>query len=55
MVENVKVTIPLGTITLLFRDIEGSTKLWERASSAMSEALRSHDVIVRDAINAEGG
>ena len=55
MVQNIEMTIPSGTITLLFSDIEGSTKLWERASSAMDEALRRHDVIVRGAIDAERG
>jgi len=55
MVQNIEMTIPSGTITLLFSDIEGSTKLWERASSAMNEALRRHDAIVRGAIDAEGG
>jgi predicted ATPase/class 3 adenylate cyclase len=55
MVQNVDMAIPSGTITLLFSDIEGSTKLWERASSAMDEALRRHDEIVRDAIETESG
>lgn len=55
MVQNVDMAIPSGTITLLFSDIEGSTKLWECASSAMDEALRRHDAIVRDAIDAESG
>jgi predicted ATPase/class 3 adenylate cyclase len=55
MVQNIEMTIPSGTITLLFSDIEGSTKLWERASSAMDEALRRHDAIVRGAIDAESG
>ncbi|HVB50992.1 MAG TPA: adenylate/guanylate cyclase domain-containing protein [Acidimicrobiales bacterium] len=55
MVQNIEMTIPSGTITLLFSDIEGSTKLWERASSAMNEALRRHDAIVRGAIDAESG
>jgi class 3 adenylate cyclase len=28
-------TPPTGTLTFLFTDIEGSTKLWERDSSVM--------------------
>lgn len=47
--------MPSGTVTLLFSDIEASTQLWERSSSAMSEALRRHDEIVRSAIEGEGG
>ncbi len=34
---------PTGTVTFLFTDIEGSTKLWERGTEAMSEALPRHD------------
>jgi predicted ATPase/class 3 adenylate cyclase len=37
---------PTGTVTFLFTDIEGSTKLWERHPEAMSEALARHDAIL---------
>jgi class 3 adenylate cyclase len=47
--------MPSGTVTLLFSDVEASTQLWERFSSAMSEALRRHDEIVRSAIEGEDG
>ena len=30
---------PTGTVTFLFTDIEGSTKLWEQHPEAMQEAL----------------
>ena len=46
---------PTGTLTFLFTDIEGSTKLWERDSSAMQVALARHDEILRDAIEEHGG
>ncbi len=42
-------TPPVGTITFLFTDIEGSTRLWERHPVAMRESLRKHDAIVRAA------
>jgi hypothetical protein len=42
--------LPLGTVTFLFRDLEGSTRLWEECPEAMRDALASHDAIVRDAI-----
>jgi predicted ATPase/class 3 adenylate cyclase len=46
---------PTGTVTFLFTDIEGSTRLWERSPEAMSEALARHDEILRRAIEAQGG
>jgi predicted ATPase/class 3 adenylate cyclase len=38
---------PTGTVTFLFTDIEGSTKLWERYPQAMQRALVRHDEILR--------
>ena len=46
---------PTGTVTFLFTDIEGSTALWQREPSAMSEALARHDALLEDAITANGG
>src|ERR687898_257715 len=46
---------PTGTLTFLFTDIEGSTKLWERDSSVMQLALARHDEILRSAIEERGG
>src|ERR671920_1253843 len=37
---------PTGTVTFLFTDIEGSTKLWEHDAEAMQEALARHDEIL---------
>jgi predicted ATPase/class 3 adenylate cyclase len=34
---------PTGTVTFLFTDIEGSTRLWEQQPEAMSAALARHD------------
>jgi len=48
-------TIPTGTVTFLFTDIEGSTELWERYPQAIQAALARHDAIVRDAIAANDG
>ncbi|HEY2508311.1 MAG TPA: adenylate/guanylate cyclase domain-containing protein [Streptosporangiaceae bacterium] len=47
--------IPTGTVTLLFTDIEGSTRLWEAEQQAMAVALRRHDEILRASIVAAGG
>jgi predicted ATPase/class 3 adenylate cyclase len=49
------VALPSGTVTFLFTDIEGSTRLWETAPEAMQVALERHDVIVRGAIEGHGG
>ena len=46
---------PTGTVTFLFTDIEGSTRLWERDSSAMRSALARHDEVLRSAIESSGG
>jgi predicted ATPase/class 3 adenylate cyclase len=39
--------LPTGNVTFLFTDIEGSTRLWERAAGAMRRALVRHDEILR--------
>ncbi len=41
--------------TFLFTDIEASTRRWEHDAVAMSDASARHDVVVRDAIRANGG
>jgi class 3 adenylate cyclase len=38
---------PTGTLTFLFTDIEGSTRLWERHPQAMQRVLSRHDEILR--------
>ena len=46
---------PTGTLTFLFTDIEGSTRLWEHDAPAMQAALARHDEILRDVIEERGG
>jgi predicted ATPase/class 3 adenylate cyclase len=46
---------PSATLTFLFTDIEGSTRLWEEGAERMGPALARHDAILRDAIEARGG
>ena len=48
-------TPPSGTVTLLFTDIEGSTRLWEEQRAAMQVALPRHDALVRHCIVAHRG
>ncbi len=44
-----------ATVTLLFTDIEGSTRLWEQFPGAMAAALKRHDGLLQSAIEASGG
>ncbi len=46
---------PSGTVTLLFTDVEGSTRLWDAERDAMAAALRRHDQLLRTAIEQAGG
>jgi class 3 adenylate cyclase len=47
--------LPLSTVTFLFTDLEGSTRLWEEHPEAMNAALARHDAILREAIESHGG
>jgi predicted ATPase/class 3 adenylate cyclase len=47
--------LPSGTVTFLFTDLEGSTRLWEDFPDAMQGALARHDALLRDAILARNG
>ncbi len=49
------VALPSGTVTFLFTDIEGSTRLWEADPDAMRASLAAHDAVLRAAIEAHGG
>lgn len=46
---------PTGTVSFLFTDVEGSTRLWETARDAMEANLARHDAIVRNAIESHDG
>ncbi len=47
--------LPSGTVTFLFTDLEGSTRLWEQHRAAMRPALERHDAILRDAVEQHHG
>jgi class 3 adenylate cyclase len=49
------VTAPTGTVTFLFTDIEGSTRLWQRGEEQMRAALARHDELLRSAVAEHGG
>jgi class 3 adenylate cyclase len=48
--------LPAGTVTFLFTDVEGSTKLLrELGAEGYAEALAEHRRILRDAFARHGG
>jgi predicted ATPase/class 3 adenylate cyclase len=47
--------LPSGTVTFLFTDVEGSTKLLERFPASYRDAIASHHTILRDAVDGGGG
>ncbi len=49
------VSAPSGTVTFLFTDIQGSTRLWQDDPAAMEIALKRHDEILRKTINQHNG
>jgi hypothetical protein len=49
------VELPTGTVTFLFTDLEGSTRLWEEQPDAMKDVLARHDAILPEAIEGHGG
>jgi class 3 adenylate cyclase len=48
--------LPTGTVTFLFTDVEGSTRLLhELGAEGYADALAEHRHVIRDACAAEGG
>ena len=45
---------PSGTVTFLFTDIEGSTRLWEERPDEMRALVAEHDERFRTAIEGHG-
>ncbi len=52
---SVQPSIPQGTVTFLFTDIEGSTRMWEQHPRAMQATIARHDALLREAIEGNGG
>ena len=51
----VATTLPEGTITLLFTDIEGSTRLLEEFGDGYGEVLEEHRRLLRDSLTRHNG
>ncbi|MBA2392223.1 MAG: tetratricopeptide repeat protein [Ktedonobacteraceae bacterium] len=47
--------LPIGTITFLFTDIEGSTTRWEKYPQEMAAALALHDALIQQIVEAHEG
>jgi class 3 adenylate cyclase len=47
--------LPTGTVTMLFTDIEGSTRLLQALGERYGDLLADHRRILRDAVAAHGG
>lgn len=47
--------LPQGTVTLLFSDLEGSTRLWEELPQQMGEIIARHDEVIHNAVTSHGG
>src|SRR5439155_22388911 len=50
-----KEDLPSGTVTFLFTDVEGSTRLWEEFPDVMQHAMVRHDELLRDAVESHAG
>lgn len=46
---------PIGEVTLVFTDVQGSTAMWERAPEAMRRVLAAHDAVMRASLLRFGG
>src|SRR5262245_23564410 len=47
--------LPTGTVTFLFTDIEGSTRLLHELGDGYADALDGHRVVLRKAFDHHGG
>src|SRR5690348_8272543 len=47
--------LPTGTVTFLFTDLQGSTRLWEEHPGGMRDSLAQHDAILSEALTTHAG
>jgi predicted ATPase/class 3 adenylate cyclase len=53
--ERSKASLPTGTVTFLFTDIEGSTRLLQRLGDGYKQVLADHARLIRGAVKKAGG
>jgi len=46
---------PSGTVTIVFTDVQDSTKLWDRSPDLMRKVLTAHDAIMRSTLARRAG
>jgi class 3 adenylate cyclase len=51
----IEVELPTGTVTLLFTDIEGSTRMLRSLGDRYGGVLRAHRRILRESVGRHGG
>jgi hypothetical protein len=54
-IEQAAFRLPVGTVTFMLTDVEGSTWLWECAHEAASAAVARHDELLDEAVALHGG
>jgi class 3 adenylate cyclase len=54
-VEQASLHLPVGTVSFMLTDLEGSTRLWESAPEAMALAVARHYELIDAAITRHGG
>ena len=47
--------LPVGTITYMFTDVEGSTRLWQQHPDEMRAVMARHDALLTSAVEANDG
>jgi predicted ATPase/class 3 adenylate cyclase len=48
-------SLPSGTVTFLFTDIEGSTRRWDEFGAAMNEVMAHHDTLLSEIVERHNG
>jgi class 3 adenylate cyclase len=52
---NAAAALPTGTVTFLFTDVEGSTRLWQESAESMAVALARHDELIEGLVAHHNG
>jgi predicted ATPase/class 3 adenylate cyclase/Tfp pilus assembly protein PilF len=47
--------LPTGTVTFLYTDIEGSTRLWQEHPAVMPRVIERHDALLRELVTLHSG